>query len=153
MDDPDKHVRIAAAKGLGQLKDRKAVEPLISHFKKEQNFVVKVNLIEGGMGAFQENSIADQLVEALADKHPDVRASAARSLGAYGNPEVLRALVKALRQDGHPLVRLYAAQALGAQAKGQDVLKNLSEAEKEEKQDFVLQAIRAARAQIGRRLK
>ncbi|HKY60740.1 MAG TPA: HEAT repeat domain-containing protein [Gemmatimonadota bacterium] len=53
------------------------------------------------------------LITALSDDDPNVRLSAAETLGKFGDPRAVQALIQALRQDPDPKVRAMAAWALG----------------------------------------
>lgn len=57
-------------------------------------------------------TVTSRLVELLQDPHPDVRRTAALSLGKIGHSAGMPALIKGLR-DHDPVVREYSAWALG----------------------------------------
>lgn len=139
--DKNAAVRASAASGLGEAKDRRAVEPLIAALADKiplvraraatalgkigdkqaiaslvaalQDKAAPVRgAVAAALGEFKENIIAPPLIERLIDKDGSVRAAAVASLGKLKTKETLPPLLSAL-QDKSPRVRAAAAIALG----------------------------------------
>lgn len=106
---PDSLVRQLATRGLGQIRDLRAVEPLIAALKgREDGRAVAAE----ALGQIDDERAVDPLIAALKDSGPAVRAAAARSLGQLGDVRAVDRLIAELR-DHEPVVRAAAAGALG----------------------------------------
>ncbi|MHB9132823.1 MAG: HEAT repeat domain-containing protein [Armatimonadota bacterium] len=82
-------------------------EPVVEH---APDFAQRMAAIEM-LGRRRDHAAAPELIKALADKDPDIRAQAAVALGRVRAAEGVLPLVQALR-DTTPAVRMKAAQAL-----------------------------------------
>jgi hypothetical protein len=105
----DIDARRGAARGLGELGDSRAVEPLI-HALGDKDPIVKLKAAEG-LGSLKDKKGVRALIELLADDDKDMRRVAKWSLKEIGGPQVTKGLVKALVEDQD--VRWEAANALG----------------------------------------
>jgi HEAT repeat protein len=103
-------VRWQAANALGQLRDKRAVEPLIETLNDHNEYVRKCTA--EALGRIGSERATETLIEALKDKDVDVRVAAANALGQIGDERATEPLIAALKdQDGN--LRLSAADALG----------------------------------------
>ncbi|MFL5667080.1 MAG: HEAT repeat domain-containing protein [Ktedonobacteraceae bacterium] len=109
-------VRLGAASALGEIRDERAIVPLISVFNlttqggEPQDYYIIPALVRFGVLALPH------LVPVLTDPKRDVltRAAAARALGNLGEPLVLEVLVERLKDANESIpVRSSAASALG----------------------------------------
>jgi len=76
------YVRIAAAKALGEIGDKRAVEPLIGALKDEAAYVeIEAAIALGKIGDIRA---ADHLVSALKSRYGTLQLEAAKSLGKMG---------------------------------------------------------------------
>jgi HEAT repeat protein len=105
----DSLVRQLATKGLGQIRDVRAVDPLIVALKGREDGRAAA---AEALGAIDDDRAVEPLIGALKDTGPVVRAAAARSLGLLGDVRAVDKLITALR-DHEPVVRAAAAGALG----------------------------------------
>ncbi len=139
--DPNPDIRRAAAYGLGQLGDQRAIQPLIASLKDENpdvcvNSIFAVARIGGpdrlnaligalahndlhvcraaavGLVLLGDKSAVPPLIKSLDDNRLTVRSGAAYALGFLGDRRAVPALLRTL-QDDRPLVRLTAIGALG----------------------------------------
>jgi HEAT repeat protein len=102
-------VRQAAASALGQIRDARAVEPLIAALKDQDRAVRRAAagaLVQIGARA------VEPLIAALRDDYWAVRRAAAEALGQIGDAPAVEPLIAALK-DSAGAVRRAAAEALG----------------------------------------
>jgi HEAT repeat protein len=103
--------RQRAAISLGNLGDKRAVQPLIEALKDGDSFVR--DFAVRALGKIGDSRAVEALIRAMGDDNLLVRRSAAASLGVLKDPEAVEPLIKALK-DGDSLMRRAAAIALGA---------------------------------------
>jgi HEAT repeat protein len=102
-------VRRSAAERLGEIKDKRAVEPLIAALGDEIAWV-RWQAAEA-LGEIGDERAIGPLVAALGDKDPLVRENAAKALEKIGKPSVLPLIAALGNEDSD--VRYGAAEALG----------------------------------------
>ncbi len=136
LGDEDPEIRVQAARALGELADRRAVEPLIAALEDRDTEAAAARALsrigapaveplvrvmrEKGKGTRAGDSLrgitdplaVEPLVVALGDSDPSIRADAACALGKIGDPSAVEPLLGAL-QDPHRLVADWSAEALG----------------------------------------
>ena len=115
LEDENPHTRMQAADALGQIKDVRAIKPLIAVLKDENSSGRTQALAAGALVSIGTPAV-DPLIAALKDKDSLVRAQAADALGQIKDVRAVEPLIGALK-DKNPLVRTQAADALG-QIKG-----------------------------------
>jgi len=98
----DQKVRSGAAKALGEIKDARAIDPLIAVLRDEDNAAEAL----GKIGA----PAVEPLIVALRDEDWYVRENAAKALGETKDARAVKPLIEAL---GDQNVRSNAAKALG----------------------------------------
>ena len=106
--DKDPNIRMNAAKALGEIKNPKAVEPLIVALKDENPGVreeAAKALVQIGVPA------VNVLIDALKDGDADVRERATWALGAIKDSIAVKPLI-ALLKDKNPRVQEQAVKAL-----------------------------------------
>jgi HEAT repeat protein len=100
-------VRLNAAKALGEMKDARAVEPLIMTLKDEKCGSMAANaLVKIGKPS------VSPLIAALKDDDPIVRRNATKALGEIKDAGAVEPLINSLK-DSDLIVRRNAAKALG----------------------------------------
>ena len=102
------YTRKEAAKALGQIKDKRAVEPLCRALKDEIVEVRKEAI--NALGRIGEPGV-ESLCQALKDENYEVRKEAIKALGRIGEPGV-ESLCQALKDENYE-VQKEAAKALG----------------------------------------
>jgi HEAT repeat protein len=107
-DEPDGEIRRSSAAILGQLKNERAVEPLVESLSDP---VPGVRFIAGSSLAKIGEPAVKALTEALKSQEPNVREVAAAALGNIGGSEASKALVKAV-DDEKISVKLTVLDAL-----------------------------------------
>jgi parallel beta-helix repeat protein len=108
LKDEDSSIRAKACDALGELKDPRAVDPLIAAFRDEDSKVhVCAEFSLGDIGS----SAVDPLIQALQDKDYRVRSGAAYALGGTEDQRAVMPLIRAL-SDEEGSVRSDAAEAL-----------------------------------------
>ena len=105
----DSVVRQLAARGLGEIGDARAVEPLIGALKGRED--LRAAAAEA-LGQIDDARAVEPLVDSLKDAGSSVRAAAARALGRLGEPRAVDRLIGCLK-DHESIVRQAAAGALG----------------------------------------
>ncbi len=125
LEDPDRDVRVAAARGLGRLRYQPArarLEELIQgRLLREADLTEKIAFFEafGAVGNAESVAMLDRLLNGknvLRRKEaPQLRACAALALGRMGTPAARGALARAAG-DEEPIVRNAVAQALKQEA-------------------------------------
>ena len=109
---PDQNVRKMAAAGLAEIKDARAVEPLIAALNDEYCFVRYWSAV--GLGHLGDARAIEPLIGRLKDADGAVRTMAAWALVRVGDHRASQPLITALRDDHQDvLMRCYAAEALG----------------------------------------
>jgi HEAT repeat protein len=138
LDHENKVVRELAVRALGELKDERAVEPLIAHLNDPEQDVkawiiktlgqigsekaidilielykvvspaIRRNIITA-LGKIGDERVVDTLLEGLKDEIPFVRKTAAKYLGRFPQHRVVEALVKSIETD---TVVYYSAESL-----------------------------------------
>src|SRR3972149_8149353 len=101
LKDADADVRKAAAEALEKLEARERLDALAKKIESGQ-MIEKVKVIYA-LSDLRGPRVAAILSAALKDPSEDVRAAAARALGAMGDATVLQSLVEALK-DASPIV-------------------------------------------------
>jgi HEAT repeat protein len=106
---PDALIRQLAARGLGQIRDARAVEPLIASLKGREDVRAAAAT---ALGEIDDERAVEPLIAAVKDPGANVRAAAARALGQLGDVRAVDRLIMGLR-DHESVVRGAAAVALG----------------------------------------
>jgi hypothetical protein len=121
LEDEDREVRIAAARGLAAARfqpARQRLEGLIqSRLIREADLTEQIAFFEayGAVASADSVRLLDRLLNGrrlLGKESPEIRACAAMALGKVGSPEARQALMQAV-QETHPMVRSAVAKALG----------------------------------------
>ena len=92
--DEELHVQNTAAEALGEIRDRRAVEPLITALKDKDPDVRAT--AAWAVGVISDRRALEPLITVLEDKNPNVRGNAAEALGEIGNSRAVEPLVAAL---------------------------------------------------------
>jgi HEAT repeat protein len=116
LQQPNPHVRQAAAKALALLGDPGAIRPLIDSFRVQSDGMEDEDITAWqdaakALASFGTRAL-ESLLSCLRDEDANVRAWSADALGQAGDPHALRPLVSALT-DKDRQVRIDAAVALG----------------------------------------
>ena len=109
LEDGDEDIRVRAAIGLGELGDKRAVEPLIQILKDKRKggrVGAAINL-----GTIGDKEAVESLIQIMKDKNEDkhIRCCAARSLGKIGDAGAMESLIQASNDEN---VREAAEEAL-----------------------------------------
>jgi HEAT repeat protein len=105
----DSLVRQVAARGLGQIGDIRAVEPLIAALRGREDVRA---VAAQALGQIDDGRAVEPLIAALKDSGSNIRAASARALGQLGDLRAVDRLIAALK-DHDSIVRSAAAVALG----------------------------------------
>lgn len=107
------NVAADAARILGEIRNRNAVEPLCRKLHTDADFWVRY-WAAWALRAIGDDAALPALADALSsDDFEDVRWVASRALGDAGASGAMPILLEALAHDPAPLVRAAAAEALG----------------------------------------
>ena len=107
----DSLVRAAAAKALGAVGDRRALEPLLGAFR-DAPFVDAA--AAAALGRLGDPRVVEPLISVLqSGQHGAFRAGAAEALGRLGDPRALEPLIAGVN-DQDALVAQGSVEALGA---------------------------------------
>lgn len=110
LKDPDREVKMAACKGLGNSGDMHAVEPLLLMLRQSEDEILQMAAAEGL--ALLGGMVSSALIrQSLQDHRPKVRALGAQILGHVRAESALAPLMELLH-DEDKAVRLAAALAL-----------------------------------------
>jgi HEAT repeat protein len=105
----DEYVRRYTARALGEIKDPRAVEPLIAALKDAEWIVREAAAY--ALGEIKDPRAVEPLIAALKDENEYVRKAAAYALGEIKDPRAVEPLIAALK-DKDSDVRKAAAEAL-----------------------------------------
>ena len=104
--------RLAAAKELGEKRDPRAVNPLVSALKSDRSWEVRL-AAENSLVTIGSSAAEPLIVLIKEDKDCFVRRRSARALKGIKDPCSSEALMKATVEDADCCVRKFAARALG----------------------------------------
>ena len=111
LSDSDIHTRYWSACTLGDIKDERAVRPLLEALAIELKSNVRAGIITA-LGEIGDKRAINALIQALQDNSSSVRSSAAIALGQFADQEVIKALIPKLEDESY-FVRSWSANALG----------------------------------------
>jgi len=109
LEDERKKVREAAARALGRIVDKRAVEPLMQILEDESEKVREAAV--RALGKIGDASAVEPLTQALKDRDEGVRRDAAEALGKIGDASAVKPLIQTLK-DKSSMVRKAAVRAL-----------------------------------------
>jgi HEAT repeat protein len=125
LEDEDREVRIAAARGLASARYQPArprLEEMIQRKGiREADLTEQIAFFEafGSVAGGESVKMLDRLLNGrrlIGKQTPEIRACAAMALGRVANAEARQALLQAA-QDPHPMVRTAVGKALGHDAR------------------------------------
>jgi HEAT repeat protein len=108
--------RLAAVEALGKLPDRRAVAPLMAHYRSEDDGQVRYECLTS-LGLIGDRGAVDFLVEEVGSTDPYARMWALDALCVMQAPEAIT-LGPALLQDPDPRVRSQTLRSCGASFEG-----------------------------------
>lgn len=111
LDDKDVHVRRISAEALGEIKDVRAVEPIIQALIIDTNGAVGESSAKA-LGKIKDIRAVEPLIKKLKDSHASVRSASAEALGKINDKRAVKPLIQSL-YDKDERVRWTAAIALG----------------------------------------
>ena len=111
LNDKKEEVRLSAVQALGAMGDRRAVQPLLDQFAKDDNPQVRYECLTS-LGLIGAPGAVDLLVKETSDSDPNVRLWAIDALCQMHDPHA-GTLAVALLQDPNVYVRLHAIQYCG----------------------------------------
>ena len=106
LKDENPHTRMRAADALGQIKDVRAVKPLIAALKDENSSGRMQALAAGALVSIGTPAVKP-LIAALKDEDPLVRMQAADALGQIKDVRAVEPLIGTL-EDENPIVQMQA---------------------------------------------
>ncbi len=115
--DPDPAVRAAAARSLGDMKEKSAVPALSAMLVGDKDENVRLAAL-GALLVISDNQAMPAYLKALKDESGEVRQSAAEALSGLWDASGEKTLINAMLTDPSPRVRQYAAQSLGKPGEG-----------------------------------
>ncbi|MFO7966766.1 MAG: HEAT repeat domain-containing protein [Archaeoglobaceae archaeon] len=112
LNSSDSNTKAQAAEALGEIRDERAIKPLIYTLEHSEDSTVREKAAESVASIGNANEALPPLIEALKNDDWRVRYRAAQAIGTLGDPRAGSALVRAL-DDPVKDVRKNAAWALG----------------------------------------
>jgi HEAT repeat protein len=106
----DKTMRHECISALGQIKDQRAVKPLIKLFYSDNNLRTSIASALGNLGS---QEAVTPLIAALKDSNYLFRANMARDLGKIGGSKAFEALTIFFSREEKSYVKMWTATALG----------------------------------------
>lgn len=97
--DANRDVRWAAIEALGELGDRRAVQPLAQYLRRKEAYRWGKRLVANALGALGGAEAVETLSTMLADPDPFVRRGAALALLRQGDPALLPRVSEVLREN------------------------------------------------------
>jgi HEAT repeat protein len=113
LNNPNVVVSSAAAAGLGELGDKRAVAPLITIVSDPKSPASTREAAAGALGTLGDRRAVQPLIATLTDPNDRLRWYAAMALGKLGNGEAVKPLCHVVISDPVPNVREAAAMSLG----------------------------------------
>jgi HEAT repeat protein len=112
LTDDDPAIRRAAARGLGETRDVRAVGPLMALCADDPDTTVRLAAL-GSLAMIDDNAALPAYEDALKDEDELIRQGAAEALSGNWRESAHKALVEALKTDPSEKVRRSVAEALG----------------------------------------
>jgi HEAT repeat protein len=113
LNDPAWNVRDATASALGEIKEIRAVQPLIALAKQEESQSTRFSAIDA-LGEIGDAAAVETLVELLKDRDRVVEFHAARALGKIGGEIAVNTLIDIIKQPvSQGGLAIHAAEGLG----------------------------------------
>ncbi len=109
LKDKDQDTRLRVTRILGEIGDKRAIEPLTGLLSDDVEVRASAAQALGKMRAYQ---VVPALIPLIKDSEVNVRRSVVRALGEIGDKRAVDPLIAAL-SDGEALVRANAAESLG----------------------------------------
>lgn len=108
----DALIKLGAAEALGEIKDVRAIEPLIAAFQSQIREMRQASL--KALLKINKSSAVEPFIQILRDENAkdDMQADAAWALGEMGDARANEALLQALASNSDSDVRMNAARAL-----------------------------------------
>ena len=108
-DSKSEYLQSGAVEALIQIRDKKAVEPLIAVLKDEAP-IIRAAAAEA-LGLIEDKRALEPLIAVLKDENPTVREAAVKALGLFEDKSVIEPLL-AILNDEAPTVQTVAIKAL-----------------------------------------
>jgi HEAT repeat protein len=111
LKDPNRDVRVEAARALGLLKNSSAIDPLLDCLGNSDSLLRKEAIYVLSLIGSGNKRVVDALIEMLKDESNEVRSAAAKALGRLADCSALDALREAL-EDHYWSVRRDAQNSM-----------------------------------------
>ena len=108
----DEDAREEAILALGELRDERAVEPLIKVVN--QDTIANRTYAIIALSDIADHRAIETLIYCLMDNEVEIRLAASRALGKFASPQAISALLISLKKDPNISVKSRAALSLGA---------------------------------------
>jgi len=141
LSDSDIHTRYWSACTLGDIKDERAVVPLLEAFTNELTSKVRRSII-GALGKIGDKRAIKALIQAFQDDDSFVRSGVAMALGHFADQEAIIVLIPKL-EDEDNFVRLKSADALGKIGDSQAIAPLITALSKEKEIEVSYAIVRA----------
>lgn len=146
LSDENKNVKSSVIIALGYMRDKKAVDPLLSFLGKEKNTGLKISAVNV-LGVIGDERALPTFVKLLKDENPRIKTISAQALGRLRKPAAVEPLLKSSR-DKTQKVRLYSIKAIG-EIGDKKAVKGLEKLLKTEKDDKVKVALAHSLGRLG----
>jgi len=120
LKDGSQGVAAGAAVALGQIRDPRAVDPLVEAAQTSTFTAVRVMAAQS-LGNFESEKALAALAGAAEDQSPAVRGAACRSMGKFGGGKEADRLMDKARSDADPQVRRTAVETLAEMAETKEL--------------------------------
>jgi len=140
LDDIEYIIRRNSTKILRDIKDKRAVEPLITALNDSDSFVRRS--AAKALGRIGDKRAVQHLINSLEDNNSSVRIASANAIQLI-DPEISVEYLIRLLNDRNPKVRIFAAKSLG-ELKSEESLDSLKDEYLNEKNPVVLEALHKA---------
>ena len=110
LDDPDDEVREEAARALGRIGAREAVEPLVRHLR-DAHSTIRIYAARA-LGRIADPRAVPWLIECLDGSSEELVEACCQALGRIGTPDALRPLLRLLGSERTPRVIVAASDAM-----------------------------------------
>jgi len=141
LSDSNIHTRYWSACALGDIKDERAVVPLLEALAIELKSNVRAGIISA-LGKIGDKRAIKALIQALQDNSSSVRSSAAEKLGHFADQEVIKALIPKLEDESY-FVRSWSAESLGKIGDSQAIVPLVTALSKEKEIEVSCAIVRA----------
>ncbi|MCM8785250.1 MAG: HEAT repeat domain-containing protein [Candidatus Omnitrophica bacterium] len=148
LNDSDVQVRRKVSEAIINLNTREYNKELINIIKKENDWIVRSNLIEA-IGKSKDKECAEQLIKFLDEKDITIKIKVCEAIGEIGDKEKGKDILRVIKESDYWYLKKVAIETIG-KIKDENSYRKIIETVREEKDLRVIASILFAGGEIGK---